>query len=314
MKRMRKLLFIGAVFCMLLQLSACGKQVEVSIQDGYVETVVSVNEDAVVKDAIEAAELTFSEDDQIEPALDEKVSGEDTKIVISRHACVTLTDDGNSQEITLVGGKVKDALDMAGVSFDNNDLINYDEEVYLKDGMEIQIIRRQQVKLVEGGRQRKILTTAKTVEEFLELEGIRLDKKDRITPKLSKSIEEGMKINLQRVTVKSETVTETIPYETETSYSDSMYKGTQKVTREGVNGEKEVVYEITFVNGKEESRKKVEEKILKNPVNKKIIVGNKSKTSGKTVVSKQKVYDCDGSGHGYYIITYSDGSMDYKEF
>lgn len=314
MKRMRKLLFIGAMFCMLLQLSACGKQVEVSIQDGYVETVLSVNEEATVKEAIEAAEISVSEKDQIAPALDAKVNGEDAQIVISRHASVTLTDDGKSQEITLVGGKVKDALDMVGVSFDNNDLINYDEEVYLKDGMEIQIVRRQQVKLIEGGRQKKILTTAKTVEEFLELEGIRLDKKDRITPKLSKNIKEGMKITLERVTVKRETVKETIPYGTEKAYSDSMYKGTQKVTREGVNGEKEVIYEITYVDGKEESRTKVEENIMKEPVNQKITVGTKSKTSGKTVVSKQTVYDCDGSGHGYYIITYSDGSVEYKEF
>lgn len=39
-----------------------------------------------------------------------------------------------------------------------------------------------------------------------------------------------------------------------------------------------------------------------------------SAQGGKTVVSKQAVYDCDGSGHGYYTITYSDGSVEYEEF
>ena len=36
--------------------------------------------------------------------------------------------------------------------------------------------------------------------------------------------------------------------------------------------------------------------------------------AGKTVVSKTPVYNCDGSGHGYYEITYSDGSTEYEEF
>ena len=37
-------------------------------------------------------------------------------------------------------------------------------------------------------------------------------------------------------------------------------------------------------------------------------------SQGKTVVSKQAVYDCDGSGHGYYVIKWSDGTETYEEF
>jgi uncharacterized protein (DUF305 family) len=35
-----------------------------------------------------------------------------------------------------------------------------------------------------------------------------------------------------------------------------------------------------------------------------------SQNGEKTIVTKEKVYDCDGSGHGYYHIVYSDGSTD----
>lgn len=38
------------------------------------------------------------------------------------------------------------------------------------------------------------------------------------------------------------------------------------------------------------------------------------KSSGKTVVSKTKVPNCSGDGHGYYEITYSDGSTSYQEY
>ena len=33
-----------------------------------------------------------------------------------------------------------------------------------------------------------------------------------------------------------------------------------------------------------------------------------------TEVSRQAYDDCDGSGHGYYEITYSDGSVRYEEY
>ncbi|MCD7736779.1 MAG: hypothetical protein LUI07_07455, partial [Lachnospiraceae bacterium] len=36
--------------------------------------------------------------------------------------------------------------------------------------------------------------------------------------------------------------------------------------------------------------------------------------SSKTEVSREAVYDCDGSGHGYYVVTYSDGSVEYIDF
>ena len=35
---------------------------------------------------------------------------------------------------------------------------------------------------------------------------------------------------------------------------------------------------------------------------------------GKTEVSRQAYDDCDGSGHGYYEITYSDGSTAIEEY
>lgn len=38
------------------------------------------------------------------------------------------------------------------------------------------------------------------------------------------------------------------------------------------------------------------------------------KTVKRKIVSREKVYDCDGSGHGYYVITWSDGEIEYKDF
>ena len=106
-------------------------------------------------------------------------------------------------------------------------------------------------------------------------------------------------------------MTEDIPYETQTQYSAALNKGTSQVTRAGVTGKKEVTYRVTYVNGQEEKRTKVSEKVLQQPVAQIVTQGTKAV---RTVVSRQKVLDCDGSGHGYYIIKYSDGTESYQTF
>jgi uncharacterized protein YabE (DUF348 family) len=98
-----------------------------------------------------------------------------------------------------------------------------------------------------------------------------------------------------------------------------MPKGQEQVTRKGENGEKEVSYKVTYVDGVEESREVTGETVTKEPVNKVIQVGTKEEPAPvsppeRTVVSKKAFYDCNGSGHGYYVITYSDGSAEYEEF
>lgn len=189
--------------------------------------------------------------------------------------------------------------------------------------MDIQVIRRVEVSLRADGKTKKTVTQAKTVKELLNENNIALSKKDRIRPALNKPLKEGTKVVVERVETRKEKKTEEIVFSVETQKSSSMYVGSSKVTREGVNGSKEVTYQITYVDGKEESRKKVKEKVIKEPVSKIVTEGTKEKPqqssqkssgSGKHIVSKRKVPDCDGSGHGYWEIKYSDGTVVTKNY
>ena len=74
---------------------------------------------------------------------------------------------------------------------------------------------------------------------------------------------------------------------------------------------------------KKRAVKKVKEKVIKEPVSKIVTEGTKEKPqqssqkssgSGKHIVSKRKVPDCDGSGHGYWEIKYSDGTVVTKNY
>lgn len=313
------------VFAAAVMITGCGgRKVEVSIQDMYTQTLLTAPEGATVQEVLKEAEIDVEEGDEISPSLDTKVTMDNEEISISRHAKAQVAVGDKITDVEITGGKVWEALEQSQVTLGEHDIIDHELEAYVTDGMTISVIHRLAVSITADGETKDYLTEAETVEELLDSEGVALGKRDRVKPKLSKKLKEGMKVVVKRVDVKKVTETESVAYQTQTKKSNNMTVGTSKVTRQGVNGEKKVTYQVTYVDGKEDSRKAVKEEIIKEPVDKIITQGTKPKPKpkaskgsskgGKKVVSKKKVYDCDGSGHGYYIIKYSDGSVSYKDF
>ena len=76
-------------------------------------------------------------------------------------------------------------------------------------------------------------------------------------------------------TIEETLVEEKVAYETEVIESDEMLKGEQEIKQEGENGEKEVLYRVEKVNGKEINREIIEEEITKEAKKEIIIKGTK---------------------------------------
>lgn len=302
-----------ASMTILMIMSGCNKKetVAVKIQDGYTETQLSIATGKTVKDILQIAEINIGSEDDIYPSADTKID-KDTEISISRHAKVQIEIGDEAVAVELTGKKVEDALGESKITVDDNDYINHSPKAFLADGMSISVTKRFNVFATVGGKTNQYLTDAKTVEDFLKSQGIELGKKDKVTPKKSTVLEEGIKIVVKKTDIKEEVVKEDISFGTKVEYSDSMDSGTSKVTRAGEKGQKEITYRITYVDGKESGRTVIKEEVIKQPVDQIITKGTKK--SGKEIVSKEKIYDCDGSGHGYYIITYADGTIEYEDF
>lgn len=294
-------------------LSGCGQNnLEVAILDGYSKTLLETSSGKTVKQLLCEADIKVNSKDEILPAENEVITEENAKIVINRNAKVKIRSEETEKEVELTGGTVKDALEKAGIKLEENDYINHDLSAYLTEDMVISVVHRMEITLTVDGTTEKLLTKALTVEELLDERQITLGEIDRVSPKLTESLTNGGKVVVQRVEIKELIEKEPIPFETKVTYSGSMLVGNSMVTQEGINGEKKVTYEVTYVDGREESRKVVKEEIIKEAVSQEVVQG--SKPRGKTVVSRQRVDDCDGSGHGYYIITYSDGSVEYEDY
>lgn len=330
-----------AICSTMLCMTACGKDVKVKINDSGVTTEADANTDLTIKEILDKAGVTLGEKDETEPKADEKLGEESMEITVKRYAKVTVKNGDEEKSVELVGGKVEDAVEKAGFTLDDSVACDADKSSYLKDGMVITLTNSVEVSLTADGKTNKYKTHAKTVKAFLDEQKITLGKDDEVSPKLEDKITDGLKITVKRVEYKEKTVKESIEFQTEKQESSSLSAGVTQVTQEGVNGEKEVTYKVKYVDGKEDSKEKVSSKVTKEPLNKIVTIGTAVQSSaaqssqapqqsqqsqnnnaqssqaqqgGKQVVSKQAVYDCDGSGHGYYVITYSDGSVEYKEF
>lgn len=304
---------ISMLFGLLVvgMLTGCGaKDTQVHIMDGLTKTEVEIHSGATVSEVLEEAEIVVQDKDVVTPALDTVVKNQD-EIQIERYAKVTFAEDKNTSEVELTGKRVQDVLDKEGVSLAEHDYLNHSPEAYLYNGMEIEVTHRLAVTIQVDGKQEACLTKTTNVADLLEEQNISVDKKDIVKPGRDFELSEGMKVTVERVSVKEVVEKEKIPFETEVEYSNSMYSDEKVEKTPGVEGEKEVTYQITYVDGKEDSRKALSEKVLKKPVSQVVTQGTKQR---RRIISKQKVEDCDGSGHGYYIITWSDGTVDYQDY
>ena len=308
------------VICVMLAvcLAVCGlaacsaKVITVSVNDGGTKTPVEIETGKTVADALEAARITLGAKDITEPAADTQITEDITEIVVKRYAKVTVVKDGEEKTVELVGGTVEDALKAAGIVLIDGEEPDTDPKSLLKDGMTIGISKEVKVSVTADGETKEILTKAGNVEALLKEAGITLGVDDEVSEKLDAKLADGMKIIIKRVEYKEETKTETVDYQTKEEYSDSMTEGTSEVTQNGVEGEKTVTYKVKYVDGKEENREKTAEKVTKKPVDKIVTYGTAS--AGKQIVSMEPMPDCDADGHGTYIVTYDDGSVEFQVY
>lgn len=314
---MNKMMRIAAVLMAVLMiagcLAACAKDIKITVNDAGTTTEIETKTEQTIAEVLASAGITLGDKDETEPAPDTQLTEEITAITVKRYAKVTIVRDGEEQTVELVGGTVEDALKAAGITLGEGEETDADAKVYLKDGMTIAISKEIKVNITADGETKEVATKTTTVQALLDEQKITLGADDEVSEKLDTKLADGMKITVKRVEYKEETVKETIDYGFKEEYSDSMAQGTSEVTRSGVEGEREVTYKIKYVDGKEDSKEKLSEKVTKEAVDQITTYGTKQ-AQQRTIVSKIDYPNCNGDGHGYYEIHYSDGTVEYPTY
>lgn len=187
---------------------------------------------------------------------------------------IVVVNDGISQKFSTSRTRVVDALNALNIKVEAKDKISPALGSALKDGMTIKIDRAVPVMVTLDGKSLKINSAEKTICNMFKSEGIILNDKDKVTPKLDSPLKSGLEIKVVRVEEKLITSTSRLPYKTINKLNSSMERGKTKVLQDGADGEKEIVVKVVYEDGKEVSRAKVQETIKKQPVNKVVAVGS----------------------------------------
>lgn len=191
---------------------------------------------------------------------------------------ITIVDDGNIIELENVSAKtISEAIKFYDEDISEQDRIfpNRESQVFSNDV--IKINREKTVKLTIADEEQELKTYGDSLGTIFSEAGIELDDNDLITPSKDTFVKRDLEAEIVKVEIKEEREAKKIDFKTvkEDDPKTSYLKKFTKV--EGEYGEKELVYEVSYHNGEEVDRKKIDEVITKEPVDKVIVQGTRMK-------------------------------------
>jgi LysM repeat protein len=265
------------------------------IKDSHSELVYA-EADVYFKEKSMTYSMLTHEDDlvkAIEGAIDVKIDA--FAIVIENQVvCFVKTQE----EATLVLDKIKLPYQQLIETKENTSL----QEVSFKEKIDIQPQRVLYADVVDVEQAVKIITVGKeAMEEYIVEEGdslwsiarkhdIHVSDIETANPGLdTETIRPGQELKLAAIenlvtiiTKEKNKYTEPIPFETVIKESSDLYKGEKKVTQKGEDGEKEIEVYIARENGVEVTREKINEEIIKEPVDQIELKGTKNRPVAKS--------------------------------
>jgi uncharacterized protein YabE (DUF348 family) len=233
-----------------------------------------------VEDLLDRLELDLLDEDIVEPARQTPIFEDNTQINVYRARPVSIIDGDRTIIVLTAQRAPRLVVEDAGINLFAEDEVRFErsEGNLLDDtaGERLIINRSVPIQLNVYGAITQKRTTAKTVGEVLEKysvtveDGATLQPADRSAP-----IVENMLIAVNKIGVKTESVTEEVPYETESRNNPELEIGQTNVVQVGEPGERSVIYEITESDGVEVERKELQSIIITEPVTEIIERGTK---------------------------------------
>lgn len=191
---------------------------------------------------------------------------------------LTIIDDGKIIELEKISAKtVTEALKIYDKNITESDRVfpPREQKIYFNDI--IKINREKIIALKIGEETKELKTYGDFLENIFKENEIKLDENDLVTPDKKSFVNKNLEVEIIKVEIKEEKETKKIAFKT-IEQEDAETSFLKKFTKtEGKEGEKEIIYQISYHNGKEIERKKKAENIIKEPVDKIIVQGTRMK-------------------------------------
>jgi uncharacterized protein YabE (DUF348 family) len=239
-----------------------------------------------VKEFLERLEITVTEKDIVEPALDTEIINNTSSVTVYKARPITIID--GEEEITTIaaGQTVRAAVARAGIKIYPEDrLQSHGEVVETEDVLKgrpvaetVVIDRATPATINLYGSNIPIRTHVTTVGEALKEKNIITQADDVITPALDTPLAEQVRIFITRVGTKVEAREEVIAMPVETVSDPNLPVGRTVIRQQGSPGRKVVTYEIELENDKEVGRRPIQEIIAVEVVKHIVVRGTKPPT------------------------------------
>lgn len=232
-----------------------------------------------------------------------------TVTFVNMRKTIEISIDGKKETFVTYKGTVKEVLESKGVEVAPKDKVEPALVSKVSEKDTISIKKAIEVKIVANDKELSINTAEDTIADMIEAENEELKNQgiefregvDEITPALDTKIEKDMKVQLVKVDVKEEIAREVLPYDTAEETDPELDSSIEEVRQEGIAGEKEVVYEVVFKDGKEVTRNVKASKVISEPVTEVTVVGTKvqlaSANVSRGVVSHGNVIYCESTAY-----------------
>lgn len=249
----------------------------VTIHDGGQDKGILTKDDTL-RDALKDAHIAIDPSDMVEPHLDSKLVANQYEVNIYRARPVTIVDGTMRQKVMSPYQTASQIMHHAGLTLHDEDATKLEANSDIASqgaGLQLTITRATPFTLGLYGKHVQAYTQAKTVGEMLKQKGITLGKDDTVSVDQSAPITANMTVELWRNGVQTVTQSEDIPFDTQQVQDADQPVGYKNVQTPGVNGKKEVTYEITMQNGQEVSRKVIQSVTSSEPTKQVEVIGIK---------------------------------------
>ena len=220
--------------------------------------------------------------------------------IMNMRKTLTISIDGKEETFVTYKGTVQDVLQDKNIAVGVKDKVQPSLESKVSEKETIKIKSAIPVEITANGVQLEVQGADGTIGEMLKNEeealqeyGIKFNEDiDEVSPSLDSQIEDNMRVQIVNVEKKELVQNEPINFETIVEKDESLDKSVSKVKSEGVNGEKEVTYEVVYRDGVETSRNVTSTKTITEPKNEIVIKGTGqvyASRGGESINYKEKL-------------------------
>jgi len=235
--------------------------------------VVKTHADTI-KELLDELDVPHRSQDYLSPKANTKVK-DHLKVVWKQANKVHIVKDNEKKTVWTTAGTVAELLKEQKIVLKEQDQISPKPQTAIKNKMNIDLNIAFYLTFVDGGKEQKVWATSATVADFLTQQGIKLNELDRVEPSLTDTISENGVVNVIRVEKVTDVVEEPVQFAVVTEKDESLEKGKEKIVTPGKHGRVSKQYEVVLENGKEVSRKLINEQSITEKQDKVVAVGTK---------------------------------------